>query len=401
MGKDNSLTRGFMTRAVHSGESPDPTTGASAPNIVMSSTFVIDEPVSFSAQDKPEDAPYVYSRWDNPTVTVLQDKLAALEEAEACRCFASGMAATSALLLSTLSQGDRLVMSDSNYPGTAELARKMLTRLGVEVVLADLSDQEVAARSITPGVKLVWAETPENPTLRLTDIRAVAELAHSVGAEFEVDSTFASPVATRPLKLGADYVVHSLTKYCCGHGDAMGGAVLGRRDALKSVETDGQIYMGGVISPFNAWLINRGLATLPMRMQAHQTNATHVAKFLEGHPKVKKVLYPGLSSHPQFDLAVRQMDNYSGMVSVQIDDGPGLAERMMSDLKIFHYAVSLGHHRSLIYWLGTDDLMQSSYALEGRALDAYRAFAGDGVFRISVGLEDPEDLCDDLAQILG
>ena len=176
MGKDNSLTRGFMTRAVHSGESPDPTTGASAPNIVMSSTFVIDEPVSFSAQDKPEDAPYVYSRWDNPTVTVLQDKLAALEEAEACRCFASGMAATSALLLSTLSQGDRLVMSDSNYPGTAELARKMLTRLGVEVVLADLSDQEVAARSITPGVKLVWAETPANPTLRLTDIRAVAEL---------------------------------------------------------------------------------------------------------------------------------------------------------------------------------------------------------------------------------
>ncbi len=390
-----------MTRAVHSGESPDAATGASAPNIVMSSTFVIDEPISFSAQDKPDDAPYVYSRWDNPTVTVLQDKLAALEEAEACRCFASGMAATSALLLSTLSQGDRLVMSDSNYPGTAELARKTLTRLGVDVILADLSDLEEAARAITAGVRLVWAETPANPTLRLTDIRGVAELAHSVGAEFAVDSTFASPVATRPLKLGADYVVHSLTKYCCGHGDAMGGAVLGRRDKLRNVESDGQIYMGGVISPFNAWLINRGLATLPMRMQAHQTNAIHVAKYLEGHTKVKRVLYPGLSSHPQFDLAVRQMENFSGMVSVQIDDGPDLAERMMSDLKIFHYAVSLGHHRSLIYWLGTDDLMKSSYALEGQALDAYRAFAGDGVFRISVGLEDPEDLCDDLAQILG
>ncbi len=390
-----------MTRAVHSGESPDAATGASAPNIVMSSTFVIDEPISFSAQDKPDDAPYVYSRWDNPTVTVLQDKLAALEEAEACRCFASGMAATSALLLSTLSQGDRLVMSDSNYPGTAELARKTLTRLGVDVILADLSDLEEAARAITAGVRLVWAETPANPTLRLTDICGVAELAHSVGAEFAVDSTFASPVATRPLKLGADYVVHSLTKYCCGHGDAMGGAVLGRRDKLRNVESDGQIYMGGVISPFNAWLINRGLATLPIRMQAHQTNAIHVANFLEGHTKVKRVLYPGLSSHPQFDLAVRQMDNFSGMVSVQIDNGPGLAERMMSDLKIFHYAVSLGHHRSLIYWLGTDDLMKSSYALEGQALDAYRAFAGDGVFRISVGLEDPEDLCDDLAQILG
>ena len=390
-----------MTRAVHSGESPDAATGASAPNIVMSSTFVIDEPISFSAQDKPDDAPYVYSRWDNPTVTVLQDKLAALEEAEACRCFASGMAATSALLLSTLSQGDRLVMSDSNYPGTAELARKILTRLGVDVILADLSDLEEAARAITAGVRLVWAETPANPTLRLTDICGVAELAHSVGAEFAVDSTFASPVATRPLKLGADYVVHSLTKYCCGHGDAMGGAVLGRRDKLRNVESDGQIYMGGVLSPFNAWLINRGLATLPIRMQAHQANAIHVAKYLEGHTKVKRVLYPGLSSHPQFDLAVRQMDNFSGMVSVQIDNGPELVERMMSDLKIFHYAVSLGHHRSLIYWLGTDDLMKSSYALEGQALDAYRAFAGDGVFRISVGLEDPEDLCDDLAQILG
>ena len=390
-----------MTRAVHSGESPDAATGASAPNIVMSSTFVIDEPISFSAQDKPEDAPYVYSRWDNPTVTVLQDKLAALEESEACRCFASGMAATSALLLSTLSQGDRLVMSDSNYPGTAELARKILTRLGVDVILADLSDLEEAARAITAGVRLVWAETPANPTLRLTDICGVAELAHSVGAEFAVDSTFASPVATRPLKLGADYVVHSLTKYCCGHGDAMGGAVLGRRDKLRNVESGGQIYMGGVLSPFNAWLINRGLATLPIRMQAHQANAIHVAKYLEGHTKVKRVLYPGLSSHPQFELAVRQMDNFSGMVSVQIDNGPGLAERMMSDLKIFHYAVSLGHHRSLIYWLGTDDLMKSSYALEGQALDAYRAFAGDGVFRISVGLEDPEDLCDDLAQILG
>ncbi len=390
-----------MTRAVHSGESPDAETGASAPNIVMSSTFVIDEPISFSAQDKPDDAPYVYSRWDNPTVTILQDKLAALEEAEACRCFASGMAATSALLLSTLSQGDRLVMSDSNYPGTAELARKMLTRLGVDVILADLSDLEEAARAITAGVRLVWAETPANPTLRLTDICGVAELAHSVGAEFAVDSTFASPVATRPLKLGADYVVHSLTKYCCGHGDAMGGAVLGRRDKLRNVESDGQIYMGGVLSPFNAWLINRGLATLPMRMQAHQANAIHVAKYLEGHTKVKRVLYPGLSSHPQFELAVRQMDNFSGMVSVQIDNGPELVERMMSDLKIFHYAVSLGHHRSLIYWLGTDDLMKSSYALEGQALDAYRAFAGDGVFRISVGLEDPEDLCDDLAQILG
>lgn len=400
MSKDGSLIRGFMTRSVHAGESPDPHTGASAPNIVMSSTFVMQEPVSFSAQDKPEDAPYVYGRWDNPTVTVLQDKLAALEEAEACCCFASGMAATSALLLSTLSQGDRLVMSDANYPGTAELARNTLTRLGIELVIADLSDLESAEQAIRPGVRLVWIETPANPTLRLTDIKAIAELAHAAGAELAVDSTFASPVATRPITLGADYVVHSLTKYCCGHGDAMGGAVIGRQELLKKVESDGQIYMGGVISPFNAWLINRGLATLPMRMKTHETSATSVARFLQSHPNVKKVLYPGLPSHPQYDLARRQMENYSGMLSIQVEGGPGMAARMMSELRVFHYAVSLGHHRSLIYWLGTDDLMATSYRLEGAQLNAYRAFAGDGVFRISIGLEDPEDLCADLAQVL-
>ena len=181
----------------------------------------------------------------------------------------------------------------------------------------------------------------------------------------------------------------------------MGGAVLGQRDKLKDVGSDGQIYLGGVISPFNAWLINRGLATLPMRMQVHQANAIRVAKFLEGHRKVKKVLYPGFPSHPQFDLAQRQMEKYSGMVSVQIDNASDVVKRMMADLRIFHYAVSLGHHRSLIYWLGTDDLMESTYALQGQALNAYREYAGDGVFRISVGLEDPEDLCDDLAQVLG
>lgn len=366
----------------------------------MSSTFVIDKPVSFSAQDKPDDSPYVYSRWDNPTVTVLQDKLAALEEAEACRCFASGMAAISALLLSTLQPGNRLVISDALYPGTAEFARTRLTQLGIEVVSADLSDLSSAESAIIPGTRLVWGETPANPTLRITDIAAVAEIAHANGAEFAVDSTFATPIGTRPLRLGADYVIHSLTKYCCGHGDAMGGAVLGRREVLRAIESNGQIYMGGVISPFNAWLINRGLATLPVRMKAHEANAFVLARFLESHPNVIKVLYPGLDSHPHHVLARQQMENYSGMISVQVADGPELALKMMQTLKVFHYAVSLGHHRSLIYWLGTKDLIASSYGLEGVQLDAYRVFAGDGVFRISVGLEDPQDLCDDLAQVL-
>jgi cystathionine beta-lyase/cystathionine gamma-synthase len=386
--------------AVHAGEGPDPITGASAPNIVMSSTFVLDEPAGFSAYDIPEDAPYVYSRWSNPTVRQLEDKLAALEQAPTCRCFASGMAATAAVLLSVLKTGERLVMSDANYPGTAEFAQNNLARMGIEVVTVNFSDLDAVEQAVTRSTSLLWGETPANPTMRITDIQAVAEVAHQSGARLAIDSTFATPMATQPISLGADYVIHSLTKYCCGHGDAMGGAVLASKENIRSIETDAQIHVGGVISPFNAWLINRGLGTLPLRMQAHEANALAVAQFLESHPQVTKVLYPGLASHPHHELAKRQMKNFSGMLSFQVTDGADRVSRMISELQIIHYAVSLGHHRSLICWLGTDDLMTSSYHLTGDALKAYREFAGDGVFRLSVGLEDPEDLCGDLARAL-
>jgi len=391
---------GPRTMAVHAGEGPDPITGASAPNIVMSSTFVLDEPAGFSAYDIPEDAPYVYSRWSNPTVRQLEDKLAALEQAPTCRCFASGMAATAAVLLSTLKTGERLVMSDANYPGTAEFARNNLARMGIEVVTVNFSDLAAVEQAVTQSTSLLWGETPANPAMRITDIQAVAEVAHHSGARLAIDSTFATPIATQPITLGADYVIHSLTKYCCGHGDAMGGAVLASKEDMRSIETDAQIHMGGVISPFNAWLINRGLGTLPLRMQAHEANALTVAQFLESHPQVTKVLYPGLASHPHHELAKRQMKNFSGMLSFQVVGGADRVSRMISELQIIHYAVSLGHHRSLICWLGTDDLMASSYHLTGDALRAYREFAGDGVFRLSVGLEDPEDLCRDLARAL-
>ena len=391
---------GPRTMAVHAGEGPDPITGASAPNIVMSSTFVLDEPAGFSAYDIPEDAPYVYSRWSNPTVRQLEDKLAALEQAPTCRCFASGMAATAAVLLSVLKTGERLVMSDANYPGTAEFARNNLARMGIEVVTVNFSDLAAVEQAVTRSTSLLWGETPANPTMRITDIQAVAEIAHQSGARLAIDSTFATPMATQPISLGADYVIHSLTKYCCGHGDAMGGAVLASKENIRSIETDAQIHVGGVISPFNAWLINRGLGTLPLRMQAHEANALAVAQFLESHPQVTKVLYPGLASHPHHELAKRQMKNFSGMLSFQVTDGADRVSRMISELQIIHYAVSLGHHRSLICWLGTDDLMTSSYHLTGDALRAYREFAGDGVFRLSVGLEDPEDLCGDLARAL-
>jgi cystathionine beta-lyase/cystathionine gamma-synthase len=388
------------TLAVHAGEAPDPVTRASAPNLVMSSTFVMDEPAGFSAYDIPENAPYIYSRWSNPTVQQLEEKMAALEGGEACRCFASGMAATSAVLFSLLSSGDRLVMSDANYPGTAELARNDLSRLGIDVVTVNFSDLNAVERAMNSNTRLVWGESPANPTMRITDIAAIADIAHAHDARFAIDSTFATPIATQPLALGADYVIHSLTKYCCGHGDAMGGAVLASAEHMHPIESAGQIHLGGVISPFNAWLINRGLATLPMRMQAHEQNAFAVARFLESHPRVLKVLYPGLESHPHHALAKKQMQNFSGMLSFQVEGGAGLAPTFMEKLEVIHYAVSLGHHRSLICWLGTDDLMKSTYHLAGEQLAAYREFAGEGVYRLSVGLEDPDDLCEDLARAL-
>ncbi|NIR27771.1 MAG: aminotransferase class I/II-fold pyridoxal phosphate-dependent enzyme [Gammaproteobacteria bacterium] len=397
---DQSSTKGMRTKAVHAGEGADPVTGASSPNLVMSSTFVVHEPLSFSARNMREDMPYLYTRWANPTVRQLEDKLAALEGAEACVALGSGMAATAAVLLGTLSQGDHLVVSDINYAGTAELARDTLPRFGIEVTPVDTSEADNIARAMRPNTRIVWVETPANPIMRLTDIAAAAQVAHAADARLVVDSTFATPIATRPLELGADLVVHSLTKYIGGHGDAVGGAVLGNAQALSAVNVEARIHHGGVLSPFNAWLIMRGAATLPLRMRAHQENALALARFLEAHPRVERVLYPGLPSHPQHELAVRQMDNFSGMIAVRVKAGAALAERMMRELRVFHYAVSLGHHRSLIYWMDTRDLTGSSFRLSGAALESYRRDAGDGVFRISVGVEDVEDLRADLARVL-
>ena len=389
------------TAEVHAGQEPDPATGASSPNLVMSTTFVVDEPLSFSILDQPEDPPYIYTRWDNPTVRQLEEKLAALEGGAAAAAYGSGMAATTAVLFTTLEAGDRLVMSDTIYAGTAELGRDTLTRMGIDVDPIDTSDLDAVERALTPGTRLVWIETPANPILRLADIAAIADIAHGAGAKLAVDSTFATPVATRPIELGADYVVHSLTKYLGGHGDAIGGAVVSTKEEIARLRTEASIHYGGILSPFNAWLIMRGMATLSLRMAAHEAGAMAVASWLERHDAVDQVVYPGLESHPQHELAKRQMENFSGMVAFQVGDGPDAAARMMKGLEVIHYAVSLGHHRTLIYWLPTDDLMATSYRLAGDQLASYRSFAGDGIFRLSVGLEDPEDLMEDLAAVLG
>ncbi len=396
---NESNSVGIRTAAVHAGQPPNPVTGASAPDVVMSTTFIIDPAISFSADDMTEETPFVYTRWGNPTVAQLERKLAVLEGAEDCVAFASGMAAITALFLHVLKDGGHAVMSDVCYAAASELANATLPHLGIEVTRVDTSDPENVRAALRPNTRLVYLESPVNPLLRLTDIETVAAIAHAAGAKVAVDSTFATPIATRPVELGADYVVQSLTKYICGHGDAIGGSVAGRRDELVKLRSLA-IHMGGILSPFNAWLIIRGAATLPLRMAAHEESALAIARRLERHPKVTRVIYPGLPSHPQYELAVRQMKNFAGMITFQVEDGPAAAHSFSERLKILHYAVSLGHHRSLICYLPTADLLRTSFHLTPEQEVSYRAYAGDGVFRLSVGLEDPADLIADMDDAL-
>ncbi|NLG67430.1 MAG: aminotransferase class I/II-fold pyridoxal phosphate-dependent enzyme [Actinobacteria bacterium] len=390
---------GVRTAAIHAGEGPNPVTGASAPDIVMSTTFLIDPDVAFSANFLTDETPFAYTRWGNPTVAQLERKLAALEGAESCVAFASGMAAITALLLRLLKAGDHIVMSDVTYAAASELANDTLPHLGIEISRVDTSDPERVRAALKPTTRLIYLETPANPTLRLADVSTIATQAHEAGALVAVDSTFATPISLKPIELGADFVIQSLTKYICGHGDAIGGAVCGSHEQMDLLRPMAA-HLGGILSPFNAWLIMRGAATLPIRMRAHEESALAVARHLESHPKVTRVIYPGLPSHPQYELAARQMKNHSGMITFQVRDGLAAARTLSQKLTTVHYAVSLGHHRTLVVYLHTADMIRTSFHLTPEQEASYRKFAGDGIFRLSIGLEDPADIMADLDQAL-
>jgi cystathionine beta-lyase/cystathionine gamma-synthase len=280
--------------------------------------------------------------------------LAALEGAEAALTTASGMAAVAALLFTVLSSGEHVVASEVCYAGSVELLGEHLPRFGIDVGLVNTSDLDETRAALRPETKLLYVETPANPILRIADIAALAEVAHQAGALLAVDSTFAGPVLQRPLELGADYVVHSLTKYLNGQGDAVGGVVLGSQDGIQRIRRDMLVHLGGAMSPFNAWLIMRGLTTLPLRMERHCENALRVARFLEDHRRVKHVVYPGLESHPQHDLAQRQMAAFGGMLTFQLKGGLGAAVTLAEKLQLFKYATSLGHAHSLLFYYPTD-----------------------------------------------
>jgi len=344
--------------------------------------------------------PYLYARWGSPTARQLELRLAALEGAEDALVTASGVAAIAAICFSLLKAGDHLVVSDVCYAGARELMCKLLPDYGIDVTPVNLSDLDALRAALRPHTRLVHAETPCNPLLRLTDLAAVSAIVQAHGALLSVDSTLATPVVTQPLALGADLVMHSLTKFINGHGDAMGGAVIGRQALIARLRARAGVYLGATLSAHNAWLILRGIDTLDARLKTACATAGQLAQWLSQHPLVTAVTWPGLPSHPQHALAQRQMPLFGAVLTFQTAQPHAMALQLASRLRVMHYAFSLGHQRSLVVLLDTDEMMRSSYGLQGEALADYRRYAGDGVFRLSVGLEAPADLIADLDQAL-
>ena len=389
------------TLAIHAGAEPDPETGALTIPLHMSTTFKLPGfgTQLFDALLMTSDrSPHVYARWGNPTARALEDRLAALEGAEAALATATGMAAVSAIMFTFLGSGDHMVASEVCYAGSVELFGQHLPRLGIQVSLVDTSDVDQVRAAVRPETRLVYVETPANPILRIADIAALAKVAHEAGAVLVVDSTFAGPVLQRPLAMGADYVVHSLTKYLNGHGDALGGVVLGPREGIHRIRKEMLVHLGGAMSPFNAWLIVRGLATLPLRMERHCQNALEVARFLETHPRVERVVYPGLESHPHHALARQQMSDFGGMLTFQLKGGLGAAITLGEKVQLFKYATSLGHAHSLLFYYPTDLYVDSVPYLDGAQKARIREWMGDGIVRASIGLENVQDLIADLDQ---
>jgi len=393
----------FETLAVHAGENPDPTTGATRMPLHMATTFKLPK---FGARlfdalmMDSQNPPFAYTRWGNPTLRSLEERLSALEGAEAAVASASGMAAVSALVFTFLSSGDHLIASEVCYAGSVELFGIHLPRFGIEVSLVDTSDPDQVRAALRPNTKMLYVETPANPILRIADIAALAGIAHEAGALLAVDSTWAGPVLQKPLDLGADFVIHSLTKYMNGHGDALGGAVLGSRENIQRIRKEMLVHLGGALSPFNAWLITRGLITLPGRMERHCWNALEVARFLESHPKVSRVFYPGLESHPHHELAVRQMSAFGGMLTFQLKGGLGAAITLAERIRLFTYATSLGHAHSLLFYYPTDMYIDAMPFYTDEQKRRIREWTGEGLVRASIGLESSADLIRDLDRAL-
>jgi cystathionine gamma-synthase len=376
--------RGFSTNAIHAGQEPDPSTGAVIPPIHASSTFAQDGVGGLRAG-------YEYSRSANPTRTALQECLAALEGGRHAVAFGSGMGASDVLLRVLLRPGDHIVIPHDAYGGTFRLVDKVLTHWGVEYTPVDLGDVAALRAAMRPTTRAIWCETPTNPLLGIADIAAVADVAGTAGARLVVDNTFASPYLQQPLALGADVVLHSTTKYVGGHSDVVGGALVTSDDELADALRFTQNAVGSVPGPFDAWLTLRGVKTLAVRMERHSDNAERIADLLAGHPAVTRVFYPGLAEHPGHEVAAKQMRRFGGMVSFTVAGGREAALRVCAATEIFTLAESLGGVESLIEHPGA----MTHASVAGSALEV-----PDDLVRLSVGIEDVEDLAEDLGQAL-
>ncbi|MEN8260602.1 MAG: PLP-dependent aspartate aminotransferase family protein [Pseudomonadota bacterium] len=381
----------FGTRCVHAGESPDPAYGAHTTPIYQTSTFVFDTAEQGALRFSGSEQGYTYGRLipNTPTHTVLSSKMASLEGGEAGQTFSSGMAAITAVVLSRLEQGDHLVSTDVVYGCTYSLFSELLPKFGIEVTFVDSSDIGAVKRSLRKNTKLVFIETPANPTMTVCDIAAIAELARNTGAVTVVDNTFATPYFQKPIELGADVALHSATKYIGGHADVIGGVVIGTQaflDGMKSVVND----TGATLGLHEAWLCVRGLKTLHLRMQRHAENAMTVARFLEHHPKVAWVRYPGLPSHPQHGIAAKQMSGFGGMLCFGVKGGRAAGSRLMNSVRLCSLAVSLGAVDTLI--------SHPASMTHAHVPPEVRLKTGitDDLVRLSVGIEEPEDIMDDL-----
>ncbi|MCD8110597.1 MAG: aminotransferase class I/II-fold pyridoxal phosphate-dependent enzyme [Clostridiales bacterium] len=381
---------GFQTRAVHTGNDIDKDSGAIKRPITMGNSYAL--PYDPTDMNWSSAGGNLYTRNGGTNQRYLQERIASLEGGEDCVVLASGVAALSGLFFALLNQGDHVIFSSVTYIAVYRLLNELFNnKFGVETTLVDTSDPAKVEAAIRPNTKLIHIETPGNPTLTVSDIAVTADIAHRHGALLSVDNTFASPYNQRPIELGADFSVESLTKYINGHGDAMGGAIVGKTEYLDQIRAISQVNLGGAISPFNAWLIMRGCVTLPLRMRQHNENALAVAKWLEAQPCVSFVAYPGLESHVGHETAKKQMaPGYGGVLAFGLKADHDTHNRFVDHLNVITSAVSLGHDESLIVFLGEDDERQYLFPEEFH----------NGFFRFSVGLEDAEDIIGDLRQAL-
>jgi cystathionine beta-lyase/cystathionine gamma-synthase len=378
-------TSGFATRAIHAGQHPDPTTGAIMTPVYMTSTYVQAEPGVIKGYD--------YSRTRNPTRTALEENLAALEGGRHGMCFGSGMAAINCIL-NLLKAGDHVVAGNDLYGGTYRICTTLYAKFGVTFSFVDMSNLDAVAAAIGPNTRMLMTETPSNPLLRLADLRALAKLARDHGLWSVCDNTFATPYLQNPLALGIDIVTHSTTKYLGGHSDVVGGALIVNDDELAKSLRHFQNTVGGTPGPMDCFLVLRGTKTLAVRMDRHAENAIVIARDLEAHRRVKKVWYPGLPSHSQHELAKRQMRNGGGMVSFELDASVEDSKKVASSFRIFSLAESLGGVESLVDHPVT--MTHGSIPREERRKAGFE----DGLIRLSVGIEDLEDLREDVARAL-